>query len=141
MLLTALILVHLLVAAAWFGAHLAIRAAACCGSGSLENARLVRFLLLRVEMPLAALAPLLGIVLSVLRPEVWSQGWFHAKLTAFAALYGLLVSDSLRSKRRLAALEAGENPQRTGFAVAWAFGSLAFAAVFFCAKVRFGISP
>ena len=138
MLLTTLILLHLLAAAGWFGAYLSARAA-CCGGLTLERARAARFLTLRVEMPLAALTPCFGLILSGLRPEVWTQGWFHTKLTAFLLIYVLLILDARRSRRWIEALEAGEAPSRGGFAVAFALGMLAFIAVFVCAKVKFGI--
>lgn len=135
---TALILIHLIAAAGWFGAYLSARAL-CCGGLTLERTRLARFLTLRVEMPLAAVAPLFGIHLSILRPEVWSQGWFHAKLTAFLLIYVLLILDARRLRKWTAAFEAGETPSRGGFMLSTALGLLAFIAVFFCAKVKFGI--
>ncbi len=135
---TALLLIHLIAAAGWFGAYLSARAL-CCGGLTLERARLARFLTLRVEMPLAAIAPLFGILLSIMRPEIWSQGWFHAKLTAFLLIYVLLILDARRLRKWTAAFEEGEAPRRVGFAVSMALGLLAFIAVFFCVKVKFGI--
>ena len=138
MLLTTLIVLHLLTAAGWFGAYLSARAV-CCGSLTLERARAARFLTLRVEMPLAALTPCFGLILSGLRTEVWTQGWFHVKLTAFLLLYVLLILDARRSRQWIEALEAGETLDRSGFVVASVLGTLAFIAVFICAKVKFGM--
>ncbi|GIX06769.1 MAG: hypothetical protein KatS3mg115_1172 [Candidatus Poribacteria bacterium] len=104
-------LLHLMAAAGWFGVHVANDLLACSlrrTENPLERARAIRWLLLWAEMPLATLVPILGLLMVALQPALWRQGWVHIKLTTLVVLWLLMAVASLRSRRLLAALEAGD---------------------------------
>lgn len=130
---------HLLFAACWIGAYVAgdylIRTRAK-SENPLERIRAARAILVGLEMPLAAIVPLLGLVLTFLNHRVLSQGWFHTKLLAFVILFGMLMIQA----KRLRLAEESENPDAaiTTYLILRLSGGIMFLVIVAAVVFKFG---
>jgi uncharacterized membrane protein len=137
--------VHLLLAATWTGTIVAgdlLLWTFPKEGARLERARTLRRLLVGLEMPLAGIVPLLGLLLTGIRPTWWAQGWLHMKVTAVVFLLLVLFLTSRRNRRLLRVLETDEGADTIGDlqvyrmlrVVGWAALLIIFAAVVFGAS-------
>ena len=135
---------HLTMAALWFGAHVAgdyLTWTMDKAGDRLERARTVRRVQIALEMPVAAIVPVLGFIMGVLQPTWWREGWLHAKLTALVALLGLLFLAARRNRHLVTALEAGDDASVArhwhGYLILRTVGLAAFLLIFVAVVFRF----
>ena len=130
---------HLLFAACWIGAYVAgdylIRTRAKAAD-PVERIRSARAILIGLEMPLAAIVPLLGLGLAFTNTAVLRQGWFHTKILAFVIVFGLLMAQAKRL--RLAVESDDPNSAVGGYLVLRLSGGLMFLVIIAAVVLRFG---
>jgi uncharacterized membrane protein len=139
-------LLHLLFGAAWVGVALAsdyLTATLEQSSDRVDRAMTVRQLLVRVEMPLATLVPLIGLTLSAFHPGIFMAPWFHVKLTAVVLLLLFSSFAVIRNRRLIRALEAGDDARAGkewhGYLAMRIVAWIAFVAIFVAVVFRFGV--
>ena len=137
-------LIHLILAALWFGSHVAgdfLTWTMDTAGDRLERARTVRRLQVALEMPLAVIVPVFGMALAGLNPHVWTEGWLHAKLAALLVLLALLFLAARRNRKLVEALEAGDDDAAGrhwhGYLVLRIIGLAAFVLIFVAVVFRF----
>ena len=90
---------HLLFGACWIGAYVAgdylVRTRAKADD-PLERVRAAQAILLGIEMPMAAIVPLLGLLLAFLNHSILTQRWFHMKMSAFLIVFAMLMIQAKR---------------------------------------------
>lgn len=139
-------LFHLFLGAAWLGVALAsdyLTATLEKSSHPLDRAKTVRQLLVRLEMPLATLVPLVGLGLSAFVPNVFAAGWFHVKLTAVVVLLLFSSFAVIRNRRLIRALEDGDETRAgkewQGYLTMRIIAWVAFIMIFIAVVFRFGV--
>jgi len=139
-------LFHLMLGAAWVGVALAadyLTATLEKSPNHVDRAKTVRQLLVRVEMPLATLVPLVGLVLAAFYPGIFRQGWFHVKLTAVVLLLLFSSFAVIRNRRLIRALEGGDETQAGkewyGYLAMRTVAWIAFVIIFIAVVFRFGV--
>ncbi|MBT3270750.1 hypothetical protein HN371_26650 [Candidatus Poribacteria bacterium] len=130
---------HLLFAACWIGAYVAgdylIRTRAKA-EDPLGRARAAQAILLGVEMPMAAIVPLLGLALAFMNHSVLMQRWFHMKLSAFIIVFAMLM---IQAKRLRLALDSDTPDAALGaYMVLRLAGGIMFLVIIAAVTFRFG---
>jgi uncharacterized membrane protein len=130
---------HLLFAACWIGAYVAgdylIRTRGKSDNPT-ERIRAARAILVGLEMPLAAIVPLLGLGLAAMNTHVLGQAWFHTKLLAFVIVFGMLMA---QAKRMRLVLESDDPDSAVGgYLVLRLAGGLMFFVIIAAVVLRFG---
>ncbi|MEO2003833.1 MAG: hypothetical protein ABGY41_07010 [Candidatus Poribacteria bacterium] len=133
---------HLLFAACWIGAYVAgdflIRTRSKAENPA-ERIRAARAILVGLEMPLAAIVPLMGLVLTFLNPTVMTQGWFHTKLLAFVIVFGLLMVQAKRL--RLAEESDNQDAALAKYMLLRLAGGIMFLVIIAAVVMKFGAMP
>lgn len=135
--------VHLLVGAAWVGVALSCDYLTWTferADDRVERLKSVRRLLVRVEMPIATITPIVGIVLAAMRPHYFREGWLHTKLTAVVVLLLFTAFAAVRNRRLLEAATVGDTVRVGkswhGYLAMRMVGWVAFAIIFVAVVFR-----